>query len=280
MNENNHKHGDPSQLPPEDQVPSDDVPVQDEPPHDGDAPDDENVPIDPTTRDYSYYRRIREQFKKDDSPEDSMTTDGDDMGDDDSPDDEDTTTSRQSPIAPSHKPSIVNNISPKPAPDAESGLTDDEEQDENLTIPKKAPTDRQLDTAVLSNLNYKRKPPTGPLNASSVNFGDKREIILVVRGMVERVVLEDDKPVKLGRTDQKSRFIPDVDLTPYGAIDRGVSREHAQLEIADEKLYVTDLDSTNGTFLAGQRLEPGVKTVIRKGDELLLGRLAVQVLFR
>jgi hypothetical protein len=113
-----------------------------------------------------------------------------------------------------------------------------------------------------------------------VQISAQRELVLLVRGMVERLMLEENTPVTLGRTDMKSRTIPDVDLTPYGALDRGVSREHATLQIVGSRILVTDLGSTNGTFVAGLRLPPNTPTQLQKGDELMLGRLAIQVLFR
>jgi hypothetical protein len=72
----------------------------------------------------------------------------------------------------------------------------------------------------------------------------------------------------------------EIDLTPYGAMDRGVSRHHALLHLADDHLYLTDLQSTNGTYVAGQRLEPDTPTVVHKGDEVLLGRLSYRYCIR
>jgi pSer/pThr/pTyr-binding forkhead associated (FHA) protein len=46
-----------------------------------------------------------------------------------------------------------------------------------------------------------------------------------------------------------------------------------------DQIYITDLMSTNGTYLAGQRLKPNEATLLRKGDELLIGRLPIQILF-
>ncbi len=113
-----------------------------------------------------------------------------------------------------------------------------------------------------------------------IRTSEQREIILVIRGMVERLVMKDGKPIVLGRTDVKTRTMPNVDLTPYGALDRGVSREHCSLHVEGDKIFVTDLGSTNGTWLAAERLIPHQPRQLRKGEELLLGRLPVQVLFR
>lgn len=142
----------------------------------------------------------------------------------------------------------------------------------------------QTETGVLSIPKDKR--PRFGLNSGVSGtgrtglLGDESEIIFVIRGIVERVVIPKNGEITLGRSDPRTRTRVDLDLTPYGALDRGVSREHVRMHIADGKLYVTDLGSTNGTFLANVRLDANTPTALRKGDELLLGRLPIQVLFR
>lgn len=63
-----------------------------------------------------------------------------------------------------------------------------------------------------------------------------------------------------------------------GAVDmvineQGVSRMHAKFSRAEGKIYVTDLNSTNGTFKNGLRLQPHDSEVIEPGDEIRLGKL-------
>lgn len=141
--------------------------------------------------------------------------------------------------------------------------------------------DPTRETAVLSDHNpilkrmIRQNSPSG-----TASLGEGREIILVIRGMVERILITEGKKYKLGRFEISSRTIEEIDLSPYGALDRGVSRVHAELTLKTEHIYVTDLTSTNGTYLAGTRLKPNEPTLLRKGDELLIGRLPVQVLFR
>lgn len=105
-------------------------------------------------------------------------------------------------------------------------------------------------------------------------------VTLLVRGIPEHVVIEDDKSVILGRSDMGNKGIqPDLDLNPYGATMRGVSRMHARLFMQDKHLYIVDLHSTNGTYLAGKRLEADVPTRLSNGAEVLLGSLLIQVVF-
>lgn len=111
-------------------------------------------------------------------------------------------------------------------------------------------------------------------------LGEKREVLLLIRGMGERVVMREGVTYKLGRYDLGAQSPDEVDLIPYGAMDRGVSRIHATMHIEDGVLYITDNGSTNGTYLGGKQLDPHEPTAVKKGDELLLGRLAVQIMFR
>jgi pSer/pThr/pTyr-binding forkhead associated (FHA) protein len=107
-----------------------------------------------------------------------------------------------------------------------------------------------------------------------------QEVLLLIRGMVERMEMSEGGIYKLGRFEFSSPNVRTVDLTPYGAADRGVSREHAQLHLEGEKLYITDLGSTNGTYVRATRLNPNEATLLSKGEEILLGRLSIQVVFR
>lgn len=136
------------------------------------------------------------------------------------------------------------------------------------------------DTAILARSTLRRLRAEREQAITGADIvGDRHEVILVIRGMVERRVLADQEAIVLGRTDPRTRVEVDLDLTPYGALDRGVSRMHARLHLDGNHLYVTDLDSTNGTFLADRKLTPHKPELLRKGDQLVLGRLNVQVMF-
>lgn len=40
----------------------------------------------------------------------------------------------------------------------------------------------------------------------------------------------------------------------------GMSRQHCQIEVIDGEVYITDLGSTNGVFINGEKIEPHKKT--------------------
>lgn len=70
---------------------------------------------------------------------------------------------------------------------------------------------------------------------------------------------------------------PDLDMSPFEALDKGVSRLHAVFLYRDEQIYVEDLGSTNGTRINGLKLVPGKQYRLRNGDELEFGSLRVVV---
>lgn len=59
-------------------------------------------------------------------------------------------------------------------------------------------------------------------------------------------------------------------ITDYRIINRRVSRKHADIVKEQGKYYILDLDSTNGTYIDGRRLQPGVKEELSHGSHLRL----------
>jgi hypothetical protein len=86
--------------------------------------------------------------------------------------------------------------------------------------------------------------------------------------------------VIIGRKDADTRVTPDIDLAPYGALEKGVSRTHAALLRSEEALLIMDAGSSNGTHLNGQRLVPQQPRVLRDGDEIRFGRLVAHIYFK
>lgn len=81
----------------------------------------------------------------------------------------------------------------------------------------------------------------------------------------------------IGRTHKD--YTPDVDLGPFDAYDRGVSRQHAMLKFQNDTVVIVDMHSANSTFLNGQRLVPDQPRILRDGDEIRLGQLVLRVSF-
>ena len=88
------------------------------------------------------------------------------------------------------------------------------------------------------------------------------------------------KEVNIGRLDPASASFPDVDLTHDGGLEKGVSRRHAKIIKRGDEVLIKDTGSINGTFLNGRKLKPYFPQVLKSGDVLQLGNLALRVSFR
>lgn len=78
----------------------------------------------------------------------------------------------------------------------------------------------------------------------------------------------------IGRQSISRGITPDLDCSP----DTGVSRRHAGLQAGGGRLYLEDLGSANGTFLAraGEPIPdlpitPGLPVEVGEGDRIYLG---------
>lgn len=90
--------------------------------------------------------------------------------------------------------------------------------------------------------------------------------------------LSDRLDFTLGRAIEGQPILPDVDLSPYNAFSMGVSRLHAALRIINGDVYISDLGSSNGTRVNGQRIVPHVDCAVNHGDLIVLGKLKMQIL--
>jgi CheY-like chemotaxis protein len=100
-------------------------------------------------------------------------------------------------------------------------------------------------------------------------------IELILPKVNETIRVQLSHPIVLGRHDDEHKI--NVDLTPHGAEEAGVSRRHLQIHTDGKNLLVTDLNSGNGTIVNGTRLEPEKSHPVKDGDKLYLGRLEIQV---
>jgi pSer/pThr/pTyr-binding forkhead associated (FHA) protein len=102
---------------------------------------------------------------------------------------------------------------------------------------------------------------------------------VVVVDVGHRIKVPLTPEIFVGREDANSNIFPEVDLTPYGALEKGVSRRHVRITCHADELTVEDVGSVNGTFLNGHRLNPYQKASLNSGDVLQLGTLALQIYF-
>ena len=84
----------------------------------------------------------------------------------------------------------------------------------------------------------------------------------------------------IGRISEGQPIMPDIDLSPYQAYASGVSRLHAVIKREGNHVFLMDLDSANGTYVNGKRLNPNVEHTLKNGDVVALGKLKIQVLLK
>jgi len=99
---------------------------------------------------------------------------------------------------------------------------------------------------------------------------------LIVEADNQEFDLSGKDNVMVGREDAVSNIFPDVDLTPHGGEEGGVSRLHARIFVENGQYMLEDEDSTNFTFLNRQRLTGKTPTPLNDNDEIKLGRVLLR----
>jgi pSer/pThr/pTyr-binding forkhead associated (FHA) protein len=106
--------------------------------------------------------------------------------------------------------------------------------------------------------------------------GDERNLVLTsVDGSTLPIPVKDE--VVIGREDPISDVFPDLDLTDFGGMDKGVSRRHAVIHRTGRTYSVEDMGSTNGTYVNKKKIQPHAPAAIQPGDELRFGKLSLRV---
>jgi pSer/pThr/pTyr-binding forkhead associated (FHA) protein len=85
--------------------------------------------------------------------------------------------------------------------------------------------------------------------------------ILVGKGQGESFKLVPEKEYTVGRHSENDIRIE----------DNNISRNHFKIQIKEDKYFITDLHSKNGTFIGDRKLSPGVATEVREGVPIVIG---------
>jgi hypothetical protein len=99
---------------------------------------------------------------------------------------------------------------------------------------------------------------------------------LIVEADNQEFDLSGKDKITIGREDAVSNIYPDVDLTPHGGEEGGVSRMHATISVENGQYMLQDDNSTNFTFLNRQRLTPKTPIPLNDNDEIKLGRVLLR----
>lgn len=129
-------------------------------------------------------------------------------------------------------------------------------------------------------LEFDRFSVSEGVRPHTVMLNELTDVRLEFVGYGERIDILPNQRTVLGRADSNAVSVPDVDLSPFGAFDKGVSRIHAALIRHDASLTLLDLGSSNGTLINGRRVSPNQPRVVQDGDEITFGQLVARVSFK
>ena len=90
-------------------------------------------------------------------------------------------------------------------------------------------------------------------------------IVVSEKGGAERRELFDKHEINVGRVQGNDLMLP----------KGNVSKRHARLIFRDGRFIVTDLKSTNGTYVNGRKIAQA--TIVREGDKIYVGDFVLRV---
>ncbi len=124
-------------------------------------------------------------------------------------------------------------------------------------------------------LRESSQPIMDPIATDKLSPG---QMVLTIAGAPKPITLAGQTEYRLGRESADQQPI-EVNLGPYGAREKGVSRLHATLRVDRQQVLLMDLGSSNGTQLNGTPLAPNEPARLESGDEIRLGKLSIKVHF-
>jgi hypothetical protein len=118
-------------------------------------------------------------------------------------------------------------------------------------------------------------PETPPLPTDI--SGPELTLMIPTHQGIKPITLPHGERIVLGRVDHENQASPFINLSHFEALDLGVSRIHAVIDYGSDVPTLSDLGSTNGTYLNGRKLAPHEAHILRYGDEIRLARLKIYV---
>lgn len=110
------------------------------------------------------------------------------------------------------------------------------------------------------------------VRASQVQF-----ISISIPERAEPLVFDGTQVIGIGRRDESAGIVPSVDFTPFGGVQLGVSRRHAEITYREGQFFIKDLRSANGTWLNDLKLVPEQFYHVSNGDRLRFGQIVCMV---
>lgn len=113
-----------------------------------------------------------------------------------------------------------------------------------------------------SKKNYS-SPASHAYNPGVPDYSDVQINASVEYSAEKRIVLIRKARFVIGRTNECDFILSE---------NKGISRQHACITYQNREFYISDLGSTNHTFLNGSELMPGEKRLLKNGDEIMVGK--------
>jgi hypothetical protein len=119
---------------------------------------------------------------------------------------------------------------------------------------------------VISAERFRREqaPPAPPAAAERVLPSEVHCLEIEASELPEELIVIHGSSLKIGRTAPADIVVP----------HRSISREHCNVGLANDELLVTDLNSTNGTYIDDERI--GRATILPVGSVLRLGQISLR----
>jgi pSer/pThr/pTyr-binding forkhead associated (FHA) protein len=139
--------------------------------------------------------------------------------------------------------------------------------------------------APLINIIENQNQPPAP-DPSKQNDGDTPNDQLPSKSVVSLHIVDHGHIISLtgrqeftlGRVSGSQSVLPDIDLAPYDAYEKGTSRLHASIKLDGQFVSIIDLGSVNGTYLNDKPIPVHEPQALNNGDVISLGDLKVQIL--
>ncbi|MBQ4521446.1 MAG: FHA domain-containing protein [Lachnospiraceae bacterium] len=108
----------------------------------------------------------------------------------------------------------------------------------------------------------KKENQFGNQNKTTVLYEESGPKLICIGKKEEQIIL-DHFPFIIGSRK---------DGSDYAIMEKGVSRMHADISFEGGMYFITDLNSTNGTFLNEKEIETGKAVRLREGDEIRIAK--------
>lgn len=108
--------------------------------------------------------------------------------------------------------------------------------------------------------------------------GKEYKVFVQMMDSDKKIPLEGRKEFSFGRISDGQLILPDIDLTEFDAYSQGVSRLHASISIQGTMISISDLASSNGTRVNGQKIEKHINYPLSNGDIVALGKLSFKII--